>query len=306
LYYLLKLHTKKINMRKMRQLKIVKQVTEREEVSLDKYLQEIGKIKLITADEEVELARRIKKGDTVALKQLAKANLRFVVSVAKYYQGQGLSLPDLISEGNFGLVKAAARFDETRGFKFISYAVWWIRQQILQSLAEHSRVVRLPLNKIGSISKINKAFAKLEQDYQRMPTAEELAEVLEMTTEEVKTSLSSNHRHISLDAPIAESDTSSGTLMDLIPNENTLSSDNKILSDDQKKVIRDSVANLSARESEVLTLFFGLDGNPPQTLEEIADHFELTREAVRQIKERGVRKLRHGYYGKALRTYLRT
>ena len=306
MYYLLKLHTKKINMRKMRQLKIVKQVTEREEVSLDKYLQEIGKIKLITADEEVELARRIKKGDTVALKQLAKANLRFVVSVAKYYQGQGLSLPDLISEGNFGLVKAAARFDETRGFKFISYAVWWIRQQILQSLAEHSRVVRLSLNKIGSISKINKAFAKLEQDYQRMPTAEELAEVLEMTTEEVKTSLSSNHRHISLDAPIAESDTSSGTLMDLIPNENTLSSDNKILSDDQKKVIRDSVANLSARESEVLTLFFGLDGNPPQTLEEIADHFELTREAVRQIKERGVRKLRHGYYGKALRTYLRT
>jgi len=287
----------------MRQLKIVKQVTNRDTPSLDKYLQEIGKVKLITAQEEVELARRIKQGDTLALEQLAKANLRFVVSVAKQYQGQGLSLPDLISEGNVGLIKAAGRFDETRGFKFISYAVWWIRQQILQSLAEQARIVRLPLNKIGSINKINKAFAKLEQEHERPPTAAELADVLEMTLEEVKTSLNNTGRHVSMDAPLREGD-DSGTMMDVMRNDDIPSPLESLMTDSLRAEIERTLSALAGRESDVIRLYFGLNGNQPHTLEEIGQKFDLTRERVRQIKEKAIRRMKHTSRSTVLKAYL--
>jgi RNA polymerase primary sigma factor len=287
----------------MRQLKITKQVTNRDTPSLDKYLQEIGKVKLITAAEEVELARRIKQGDNDALEQLAKANLRFVVSVAKQYQGKGLSLPDLISEGNLGLIKAASRFDETRGFKFISYAVWWIRQQILQSLAEQARIVRLPLNKIGSINKINKAFARLEQEHERPPTALELAELLEMTLEEVKTSMNNTGRHVSMDAPLRD-DGDSGTMMDLLQNEDTPSPVDSLMSDSLRQEIERSLSTLSGREADVIRLYFGLNGNQPHTLEEVGQKFDLTRERVRQIKEKAIRRMKHTNRGGVLQAYL--
>ncbi len=290
-------------MARMRQLKISKQVTNRDTASLDKYLTEIGKVKLITAQEEVELARRIKQGDNEALEALCKANLRFVVSVAKQYQGQGLTLPDLISEGNLGLIKAAGRFDETRGFKFISYAVWWIRQQILQSLAEQARIVRLPLNKIGSINKINKAFARLEQEHERPPTAAELAETLEMTLEEVKTSMSQNGRHLSMDAPLRD-DGDSGTMHDLMENLDHPGPMESLLTDSLRTEIERSLESLSGREGDVIRLYFGLGGNQPHTLEEIGRKFDLTRERVRQIKEKAIRRLKHAGHGRALRIYL--
>ncbi len=290
-------------MARMRQLKISKQVTNRDTPSLDKYLTEIGKVKLITAQEEVELARRIRAGDNDALEMLCKANLRFVVSVAKQYQGQGLTLPDLISEGNLGLIKAAGRFDETRGFKFISYAVWWIRQQILQSLAEQARIVRLPLNKIGSINKINKAFARLEQEHERPPTAAELAETLEMTLEEVKTSMSNTGRHISMDAPLRD-DGDSGTMHDLMRNDDLPDPMEALLSDSLRLEIERSLETLSGREGDVIRLYFGLAGNQPHTLEEIGRKFDLTRERVRQIKEKAIRRLKQAGRGRALRTYL--
>jgi RNA polymerase primary sigma factor len=287
----------------MRQLKITKQVTNRDTPSLDKYLQEIGRVKLITAEEEVELAVKIKQGDDEALEKLAKANLRFVVSVAKQYQGQGLSLPDLISEGNLGLIKAAKRFDETRGFKFISYAVWWIRQQILQSLAEQARIVRLPLNKIGSINKINKAFAKLEQEHERPPTANELAELLEMTLDEVKTSMSNTGRHLSMDAPLREGD-DSGTMMDVMRNDDTPSPLETLMDDSLRNEIERSLGSLSSREADVIRFYFGLNGNQPHTLEEIGQKFDLTRERVRQIKEKAIKRLKHTSRSVVLRAYL--
>ncbi len=290
-------------MARMRQLKIAKQVTNRDTPSLDKYLTEIGKVKLITAQEEVELARRIRQGDNDALETLCKANLRFVVSVAKQYQGQGLTLPDLISEGNLGLIKAAGRFDETRGFKFISYAVWWIRQQILQSLAEQARIVRLPLNKIGSINKINKAFARLEQEHERPPTAAELAETLEMSLEEVKTSLGNTGRHVSMDAPLRD-DGDSGTMHDLMRNDDLPNPMEALLSDSLRVEIERSLESLTGREGDVIRLYFGLAGNQPHTLEEIGRKFDLTRERVRQIKEKAIRRLKQAGRGRALRTYL--
>ena len=285
-------------MARMRQLKITKQVTNRDTPSLDKYLQEIGKVKLITAQEEVELARKIKQGDHDALEQLAKANLRFVVSVAKQYQGQGLSLPDLISEGNLGLIKAAGRFDETRGFKFISYAVWWIRQQILQSLAEQARIVRLPLNKIGSINKINKAFAKLEQEHERPPTANELAELLEMTLEEVKVSLNNTGRHLSMDAPLRDGD-DSGNMLDLLSNGDIPSPLESLRAE-----IERSLNALAGREADVIRLYFGLNGNQPHTLEEVGQKFDLTRERVRQIKEKAIRRMKSTSRSTVLKAYL--
>ncbi len=290
-------------MARMRQLKISKQVTNRDTPSLDKYLTEIGKVKLITAQEEVELARKIKQGDTEALETLCKANLRFVVSVAKQYQGQGLTLPDLISEGNLGLIKAATRFDETRGFKFISYAVWWIRQQILQSLAEQARIVRLPLNKIGSINKINKAFARLEQEHERAPTAAELAETLEMTLDEVKASMGNTGRHLSMDAPLRD-DGDSGTMHDTMANRDQPDPMESLLTDSLKAEIERSLETLSGREGDVIRLYFGLGGNQPHTLEEIGRKFDLTRERVRQIKEKAIRRLKHVGHGRDLRTYL--
>ncbi|MBK9420305.1 MAG: RNA polymerase sigma factor RpoD/SigA [Flavobacteriales bacterium] len=287
----------------MRQLKISKQVTNRDTPSLDKYLTEIGKVKLITAQEEVELARKIKQGDNDALEALCKANLRFVVSVAKQYQGQGLTLPDLISEGNLGLIKAAGRFDETRGFKFISYAVWWIRQQILQSLAEQARIVRLPLNKIGSINKINKAFAKLEQEHERPPTALELSELLEMSLDEVKTSMSNTARHLSMDAPMRD-DGDSGNMYDLMSNADQPDPMQELMNDSLRQEVERSLDGLTGRESDVIRLYFGLGGNQPHTLEEIGRKFDLTRERVRQIKEKAIRRLKHAGRGRGLRTYL--
>lgn len=287
----------------MRQLKISKQVTNRDTPSLDKYLTEIGKVKLITAQEEVELARKIKKGDNDALEALCTANLRFVVSVAKQYQGQGLTLPDLISEGNVGLIKAAGRFDETRGFKFISYAVWWIRQQILQSLAEQARIVRLPLNKIGSINRINKAFAKLEQEHERPPTAHELAELLEMTLEEVKTSLNNSGKHVSMDAPLRD-DGDSGTMLDVMRNNDLPDPEESLMTESLRTEIERSLDALSPREADVVRLYFGLRGNQPHTLEEIGQKFDLTRERVRQIKEKAIRRLKHANRSRVLRAYL--
>lgn len=286
----------------MRQLKITKQVTNRETASLDKYLQEIGKVELITADEEVELAKRIKQGDKLALEKLTKANLRFVVSVSKQYQNQGLSLPDLINEGNMGLIKAAQRFDETRGFKFISYAVWWIRQSILQALAEQSRIVRLPLNKIGSINKINKAYAHLEQEFEREPKALEIAKYLEITIEEVKESLKNNGRHVSMDAPLLSDEETN--MYDVLKNDEGVTPETELLYDSLRKEIDRAVSTLTPREADVIRLYFGLGGSHPMTLEEIGEKFDLTRERVRQIKEKAIRRLKHASRSKILKTYL--
>jgi RNA polymerase primary sigma factor len=288
----------------MRQLKITKQVTNRETASLDKYLLEISRVDLITAEEEVELSRRIKMGDQRALERLTKANLRFVVSVAKQYQNQGLTLPDLINEGNVGLIKAAQRFDETRGFKFISYAVWWIRQSILQALAEQARIVRLPLNKIGSISKINRMFSELEQKLERPPSADELAVELEVSVDEVKQALASSGRHMSMDAPLIEGDESSSSMYDVIQNDSLPSPEKELLSDSLKKEINRSLTTLTPREATVVKLFYGLDNHTQMSLDEIGKRFDLTRERVRQIKEKAVRRLRHTSRSKHLKTYL--
>ena len=286
----------------MRQLKITKQVTNRETASLDKYLQEIGKVDLITADEEVELAQRIKAGDQIALEKLTKANLRFVVSVAKQYQNQGLTLPDLINEGNLGLIKAAQRFDETRGFKFISYAVWWIRQSILQALAEQSRIVRLPLNKIGSINKINKTYAFLEQSHERPPSAEEIAKELDMTINDVKESMKNSGRHVSMDAPLVEGEDSN--LYDVLRSGESPNPDKELLHESLRTEIERALETLTPREADVIRLYFGLGNQHPMTLEEIGETFDLTRERVRQIKEKAIRRLKNTSRSKILKTYL--
>ncbi len=286
----------------MRQLKITKQVTNRETASLDKYLQEIGKVELITAEEEVALAQRIKQGDRIALEKLTKANLRFVVSVSKQYQNQGLSLPDLINEGNLGLIKAAQRFDETRGFKFISYAVWWIRQSILQALAEQSRIVRLPLNKIGSINKINKAYAKLEQEHEREPNASEIANLLEVTENEVKESMKNSGRHVSMDAPLVQDE--DNNMYDVLRSDDSTTPESQLLYDSLKKEIDRAISTLTPREADVIRLYFGLNSKHPMTLEEIGEKFDLTRERVRQIKEKAIRRLKHTSRSKILKTYL--
>ncbi|MFC2127653.1 RNA polymerase sigma factor RpoD/SigA [Bacteroidota bacterium] len=286
----------------MRQLKITKQVTNRETASLDKYLQEIGKVDLITADMEVELAQRIKAGDQVALEKLTKANLRFVVSVAKQYQNQGLTLPDLINEGNLGLIKAAKRFDETRGFKFISYAVWWIRQSILQALAEQSRIVRLPLNKIGSINKINKMYAFLEQENERPPSAEEIAKKLDMTVNDVKESMKNSGRHVSMDAPLIEGEDSN--LYDVLNSGESPNPDKNLLHESLRVEIERALETLTPREADVVKLYFGLGEHQPMTLEEIGETFDLTRERVRQIKEKAIRRLKHTSRSRILMTYL--
>lgn len=286
----------------MRQLKITKQVTNRETPSLDKYLHEIGKVKLINSDEEAMLARKIKDGDQAALETLINANLRFVVSVSKQYQNQGLSLSDLINEGNLGLIKAAQRFDETRGFKFISYAVWWIRQSILQALAEQSRIVRLPLNKIGSMNKVSNAFSRLEQEYQREPTAEEIAQTLNLAPKEVKESLKAMTKHISMDAPLRKDE--DNDMYDTLLSTDAVSPDNKLLTDSLRREIERSLSTLSAREGDIIRLYYGLNGEPPYSLEEIGNLFNLTRERVRQIKEKAIKRLKHAYRSKILRSYL--
>jgi len=287
----------------MRQLKITKSITNRESQSLDKYLQEISKEELITAQEEVELAQRIKQGDQRALDKLTRANLRFVVSVSKQYQNQGLSLPDLINEGNLGLIKAAQRFDETRGFKFISYAVWWIRQSILQALAEQSRIVRLPLNQVGSLSKINKMFSKLEQEFERPPSAEELAHALDLPTEKVVQSLKVSGRHISMDAPFTD-DGDSNSLLDVLINDDSPDADSNLLNESLQNEVERSLATLSGRERDVIRLFFGIGMNQGLTLDEIGEKFDLTRERVRQIKEKAIRKLKQQSKSKLLKAYL--
>ncbi|PLW94089.1 MAG: RNA polymerase subunit sigma [Marinilabiliales bacterium] len=286
----------------MRQLKISKQVTNRETASLDKYLQEIGREELITAEEEVQLAQRIKQGDKKALEKLTKANLRFVVSVSKQYQNQGLSLPDLINEGNLGLIKAAQRFDETRGFKFISYAVWWIRQSILQALAEQSRIVRLPLNKIGTINKINKAFAALEQEFEREPDAHEIAAMLDMPDNEVKDSLKHTGRHVSMDAPLISDEETN--LYDLLRNEESEKPDKGLNHESLSIEIQRAIATLTPRERDVLKYYFGLGSIAPLTLDEIGEKFGLTRERVRQIKEKAIRRLKHSNRSRNLKSYL--
>ncbi|HHU25073.1 MAG TPA: sigma-70 family RNA polymerase sigma factor [Bacteroidales bacterium] len=285
----------------MRQLKITKSITNRESASLDKYLQEIGREDLITVEEEVELAQAIKKGDRQALEKLTKANLRFVVSVAKQYQNQGLSLPDLINEGNLGLIKAAEKFDETRGFKFISYAVWWIRQSILQALAEQSRIVRLPLNQVGSINKISKAFQKFEQENERKPSAEELAQELDIPVEKVIDSLKVSGRHISMDAPFVEGEDNS--LLDVLVNDDAPVADQALIDESLQKEIERALSTLTERESEIIKMFYGL-GMQEMTLEEIGDKFQLTRERVRQIKEKAIRRLRQDSRSKLLKSYL--
>lgn len=285
----------------MRQLKITKSITNRESASLDKYLQEIGREELITVEEEVELAQRIRKGDREALEKLTRANLRFVVSVAKQYQNQGLSLPDLINEGNLGLIKAAEKFDETRGFKFISYAVWWIRQSILQALAEQSRIVRLPLNQVGSLNKLNKAFAKFEQEYERTPTPEELAEMLELPKEKIADTLRVSGRHVSVDAPFADGEDNS--LLDVLINNDSPVADRQLIKESLCTEIERALSTLTERERDIIRYFFGL-GCPEMTLEEIADRFGLTRERVRQIKEKAIRRLRHTSRSKILKSYL--
>jgi RNA polymerase primary sigma factor len=287
----------------MRQLKITKQITNRETASLDMYLQDIGRVELITADEEVELAKKIKAGSQSALDKMVKANLRFVVSVSKQYQNQGLSLPDLINEGNLGLIKAAQRFDETRGFKFISYAVWWIRQSILQALAEQSRIVRLPLNKIGAINKINKTFSKLEQDLEREPSFDELSTALDMLPQDIQDTLKNNTRHMSMDAPLGGED-EGGTMYDLFVNLNSESPERILINESLNKEIERALSTLTVREADVVKLFFGLSGSHAHSLEEIGEKFDLTRERVRQIKEKAVRRLKHGSRSKLLKGYL--
>ncbi len=286
----------------MRQLKISKQITNRESQSLDKYLQEIGKVDLLTPDEEVDLAKRIREGDQIALEKLTKANLRFVVSVAKQYQNQGLSLGDLINEGNLGLIKAAQRFDETRGFKFISYAVWWIRQSILQALAEQSRIVRLPLNRVGSLNKISKTLSELEQKFEREPSPDELAEVLEITTAEVVDTMKISGRHVSMDAPFVQGEENS--LLDVLENDSEETPDSELIRESLRKEVKRAIGQLSGREQDVITLYFGLDGMHPMTLEEIGEKFNLTRERVRQIKEKAIRRLRNPNKSKTLKPYL--
>ena len=285
----------------MRQLKISKSITNRESASLDKYLQEIGKEDLISADEEVEVAQKIRKGDHESLEKLTRANLRFVVSVAKQYQNQGLSLPDLINEGNLGLIRAAEKFDETRGFKFISYAVWWIRQSILQALAEQSRIVRLPLNQVGALNKINKALAKFEQENERMPSVEELANETNMPKEKIADSLRVSGRHVSIDAPFVEGEDNS--LLDVIANPDSPRADNGLMEESLRREIDRALATLSDRERDIVRLFFGL-GCQEKTLEEISEEFKLTRERVRQIKEKAIRRLRHSSRSKNLKAYL--
>lgn len=283
-------------------MKISKQYTNRESQSLDKYLQEIGKVELLTPQEEIDLARRIKKGDQKALEKLTKANLRFVVSVAKQYQNQGLSLGDLINEGNLGLIKAAKRFDETRGFKFISYAVWWIRQSILQALAEQSRIVRLPLNRVGALNKIGKAFSTLEQEFEREPSASELAEELDMSLFEVSDTLKISGRHLSMDAPFAQGE--DNRLLDVIQDSRQPSPDSGLMEESLREEVRRALNTLSDREAQVIRLYFGLDQEHSLTLEEIGEKFNLTRERVRQIKEKAIRRLRHASRSKSLRAYL--
>ncbi|HOZ15672.1 MAG TPA: RNA polymerase sigma factor RpoD/SigA [Tenuifilaceae bacterium] len=286
----------------MRQLKIIKQVTNREAVSLDKYLHEIGKVDLLTADEEVNLARKLKEGDEDAMAKLVKANLRFVVSVAKQYQNQGLSLPDLINEGNVGLIKAAQRFDETRGFKFISYAVWWIRQSILQALAEQARIVKLPLNKIGSINKVNRALTELEQKFEREPTIGELSETLELAPDDIKEALRSNSRHISMDAPLTQDE--DGNMYDVILSPDSPQPDRGLLNESLRREIERALATLTPREANIIRLYFGLNGKHPHTLEEIGEEFDLTRERVRQIKEKALKRLKQATRSKILKSYL--
>ena len=308
----------------MRQLKISKQITNRESQSLDKYLQEIGRVDLLTPDEEVDLAKRIREGDQLALEKLTKANLRFVVSVAKQYQNQGLSLGDLINEGNLGLIKAAQRFDETRGFKFISYAVWWIRQSILQALAEQSRIVRLPLNRVGSLNKISKTFSELEQKFEREPSAQEIAYELERlklsdqlkrkptaeeieenmgsTTKDVVDTMKISGRHVSMDAPFVQGEENS--LLDVLENDSEEKPDTGLMNDSLRREVQRALSTLTQREADVITLYFGLNGEHSMTLEEIGEKFNLTRERVRQIKEKAIRRLRHTSRSKALKPYL--
>ena len=287
----------------MRQLKITKSITNRESQSLEKYLQEIGKVDLLTPEEEVELAKQIKEGNQEALEKLTKANLRFVVSVAKQYQNQGLSLSDLINEGNLGLIKAAQRFDETRGFKFISYAVWWIRQSILQALAEQSRIVRLPLNKVGSLNKINRAFSELEQEFEREPSSEELAELLDIPTEEVETTLGVAARHVSMDAPFVEGEDNS--LLDVLENSKTPLTDSKLeYGESLRREIERSLGTLTDRQCDVIKLYFGIGVEHPMSLEDIGEKFGLTRERVRQIKDKAINKLRSKSRSKLLKNYL--
>jgi RNA polymerase primary sigma factor len=286
----------------MRQLKISKQITNRESQSLDKYLQEIGKVDLITAEVEVELARRIREGDQVALQKLTKANLRFVVSVAKQYQNNGLTLGDLINEGNLGLIKAAGRFDEKRGFKFISYAVWWIRQSIMQALAEQSRIVRLPLNRIGSLAKVSKTFAALEQKFQREPSTEEMAEVIGVTTDEILDNLRISGRHVSVDAPFSQGE--EGSLLDVLSDVNESNPESEMMAESLVQEVQRSLTTLTTREAEVISLYFGLNRKQSMTLEEIAHKFDLTRERVRQIKEKATRRLRHTAKSRILKSYL--
>ena len=285
----------------MRQLKITKSITNRESASLDKYLQEIGKEDLITVEEEVELAQRIRKGDQRALEKLTRANLRFVVSVAKQYQNQGLSLPDLINEGNLGLIKAAEKFDETRGFKFISYAVWWIRQSILRALAEQSRIVRLPLNQVGSLNKINKAFSRFEQEHERRPSPEELAETLDLPAEKVADTLRVSGRHISVDAPFVEGEDNS--LLDVLVNDDSPVADKTLINESLSTEVERALATLTERERDIIRLFFGINCQE-MTLEEIGEKFGLTRERVRQIREKAISRLRHSSRSKLLKTYL--
>ena len=286
----------------MRQLKISKQITNRESQSLDKYLQEIGKVDLITSEVEVELAVRIREGDQIALEKLTKANLRFVVSVAKQYQNNGLTLGDLINEGNLGLIKAAKRFDEKRGFKFISYAVWWIRQSILQAMAEQSRIVRLPLNRVSSLGKISRTFSDLEQKFQREPSTEEIAEVIGITTDEVLANLRVSGRHVSMDAPFAQSE--EGSLLDVLSDVNEENPEKQLMTDSLAQDVQRALSTLTAREADVIGLYFGLDNKNALTLEEIGEKFNLTRERVRQIKEKATRRLRHTSRSTTLRNYL--
>ena len=285
----------------MRQLKITQSITNRESQSLDKYLHEIGKVDLITAEEEVILAQKIREGDQAALERLTKTNLRFVVSVAKQYQNQGLTLGDLINEGNLGLIKAAKRFDETKGFKFISYAVWWIRQSILQAIAEQSRIVRLPLNQVGSLSKISKAFSKLEQEFEREPSPEELADMLETTVDKITDTLSNSGRHVSMDAPFVQGE--ENTLLDVLENKEP-ETDSMLINESLSEEIKRSLSSLTEREREIIVLFFGLGSNHPFSLEEIGEKFNLTRERVRQIKDKALQRLRHTSRSKILKSYL--
>ena len=286
----------------MRQLKISKKITNRESESLDKYLHEIGKVELLKPEEEVALAERIKKGDHVALEKLTKANLRFVVSVAKQYQNQGLSLGDLINEGNLGLIKAAQRFDETRGFKFISYAVWWIRQSILQAIAEQSRIVRLPANQVGSVNKISKTFSSLEQKFEREPSAEELAEVLKLTAQEIAEAMKNAGRHVSMDAPFAHGEDAS--LLDVLENNYELDPDSGLINDSLRSEIQRALATLTEREADVISLYYGLNSEEPVSLEDIGLKFDISKERVRQIKEKAIRRLRSKVKDKTLKSFL--